>query len=157
MSVNEIDPDVVDAGFSAETIKVSEPKITMVPSGDHRAELIEVVVSKKDHAEGEELTLECKFQILSGESQNRTVRAWISVKHPTEWKQSIGQRLLKELCYAVDNLKPERWSHLCGTPVVLSIKTKDGGWPRVNSIQSDDSAQLGNLDAPAETAPWPAS
>jgi hypothetical protein len=72
----------------------------LVPEGEYVAEIVEASVAQPKSLDGYHLAL--VWKITKGEYENRQVWQRITYLHSSETAQSIGRKILKDLCTALD-------------------------------------------------------
>jgi hypothetical protein len=98
---------------------VKENDFEVIPPGEYPAILIESEQKPTKDRKGQGLNL--KFQILSGQYMNRTVKAWLNTHNNSETAQKIGRSELKSLCIAVNVPDPKLSEELHNKPLMIKV------------------------------------
>jgi hypothetical protein len=123
-----------DSGFDANA-KENQRTNSVVPAGEYPMILVES--EKKATIKGDGEMLKCKFQIVSGEFQNRIVFKNFSLWLPSEQAVQIAKGEFSELCRAVGVATPRDSSELHNKPVMGKVKIrvdKSGQYDDQNDI-----------------------
>jgi hypothetical protein len=71
----------------------------LIPPGEYVAQAIEATVALLQSGKGHGLTL--VWKIMEGEFENRQIWQFITFTHTNETAQSIGRRMIKDICDAM--------------------------------------------------------
>jgi hypothetical protein len=112
-----------DSGFDANAPE-NQRKNFVVPAGEYTAIMVES--EKKPTNAGDGFYLNTKWQIVSGEFQNRMVfqkyNLWLAAEKTTAIQIARGQ--FSECCRAVGVATPKDSSELHNRPVTIKLKVK---------------------------------
>ena len=125
-----------DSGFDANAPE-NQRANSVVPAGEYRAIMIES--EKKPTRANDGHFLNTKWQIVSGEFQNRLIfqkfNLWLSAEKQTAIEIARGQ--FSECCRAVGVLSPKDSSELHNKACAIKVKIgKDTGYGEQNEITS---------------------
>lgn len=137
-----------DSGFDA-LAKENQRTNSVVPAGEYPMILVDS--EKKATSKGDGSMLKCKFQIVSGEFQNRVVFKNFNLWLPSEQAVQIARGEFSELCRSVGVATPRDSSELHNKPVMGKVKIR-----KDKSGQYDDQNDIGGfkpIGNPAPNAP----
>lgn len=143
-----------DTGFDA-TAPENQRTNSVVPAGEYPAIMIES--ERKATNAGDGAYLKTKFQIVSGEFQNRIVFKNFNLWLPAEKEQAlqIARGEFSEFCRAVDVANPKDSSELHNKPCMIKVKVRVD-----KSGQYDDQNDISGfkpIGSPVATEPVAAS
>jgi len=134
---------------------------TPIPVGEYVAEAIEATVAPPKSGDGNVLKL--TWKILEGDHEGRQVWHSIPFQHSNEQAQSIGRKIIKDICTALDiNEAVQNAEVFLFKPVRIRVgieKDKNGLYPdknRVTRVLPYPDAAAG-VAAAAGPAPKPGS
>ena len=107
--------------FDANTVEPNAG-FALIPKGEYTAIISSSEVKKTAAGDGEYLSL--KFQICSGEFQNRTLFANLNLVNKNEQAVAIARGDLSAICRSVGVLTPKDSSELHNKPLTISIGIK---------------------------------
>jgi len=112
-----------DSGFDA-TAPENQRVNSVVPAGEYPAILIES--ERRATNAGDGSYLKCRFQIVSGEFQNRIVFKNFNLWLPREKEQAlkIARGEFSEFCRAVGIASPKDSSELHNKPCMIKVKVR---------------------------------
>ena len=100
---------------------VSDGSFGVIPAGTLRAVVTDVETTADYEGSGQ--TLRIKLSFLDGELQNRRTVAFCDIESATDWKQSQGRRMVKQLVVAQGLEGMRNYAQLISdTPVGVKIR-----------------------------------
>jgi hypothetical protein len=147
-----------DSGFDANA-KENQRTNSVVPAGEYPMILVDS--EKKATSKGDGAMLKCKFQIVSGEFQNRVVFKNFNLWLPSEQAVQIARGEFSELCRSVGVATPRDSSELHNKPVMCKVKIrkdKNGQYDDQNDISGwkpiGKSAPAAEMAGSSNATPW---
>lgn len=139
----------------------NQPVKSVLPAGEY--EMIAIASERKRTADGTGEYLNCQFQVVSGEQQNRMLfhkfNLWLTPSDTDREKAERTQKAINiargqfsEFCRAASVPSPSKSEQLHNIPVIVRVTTKDSpGYGLQNNVQGF-KAKVKTSAAPVVTA-----